>query len=193
MSFSAQRRVRGRVSAQRLVCGRLLERERGAASSTDFSRRANRLDVSSDAVIQLAQGWSTSSYTTAQFCLDGQPHFGVEDDPSNRSPLALQQPSKSGRRRMGAAKHQLPQAGLHARCAVPRVSHDSPYLPLNPRDAHSPPSTAATSNAESRAHHPNSRPPRRPTTALGSPADPSHEGRGPARRLRRRNQEKTSR
>ena len=92
------------------------------------------------------------------------------------------------------AKAAIPQnRAAIARRAGPRVSHDSPYPSINPRDVHSPPSTAATSNAESRAPHPNSRPPRRPTTALGSPRDPSHEGRDPSRRLRRRNQEKPSR
>ena len=66
------------------------------------------------------------------------------------------------------------QAGLHARRAGPRVSHDSPYPSINPRDVHSPPSHANNKNAESRAHRPNSRPPRRPYTS--STTMPRHEG-----------------
>ena len=116
---------------------------------------------------------------------------GWSADPSNRRALALEQPSKSGRRRMGAAKHQLPPRTGHARRAEPRESHDSPDPPLGSRRVRSPPSTATTPNPESRAHHRKSRPPRRPTTALGSPRDPTHEGRGTPRRLRRPNHKKT--
>ena len=78
--------------------------------------------------------------------------------PPNKSHLTLQQPSKSGRRRMGAAKQQLPQGPGHARRAEPRESHESPYPGINPRDVHSYSERAAKTNAESRTHRRNSRP-----------------------------------
>ena len=80
---------------------------------------------------------------------------------TNRSPPALQQPSRSGRRRIGATKHQLPHGWAPRAMNTTRESHDSPDPPPNPRDVHSPPSTATNKNAESRAHHRKSRPPPR--------------------------------
>ena len=71
---------------------------------------------------------------------------------------------------LGAPGQQFPKIGAwRARRAGPRESQDSPYLPTNPRDVHSPPSTAKNKNAESRAHHPNSRPPRRRPTPHPTP------------------------
>ena len=113
-------------------------------------------------------------------------------DPSEQDSSQAEETSKSGRRRMGEAKHQLPpRAGLHARRAGPRESHDSPYPPVASRRVRSPSSNVKNKNAESRTHHPNSWPPRRPTTALGSPGDPSHGRPSTSRRLRRRNDTKT--
>ena len=98
-------------------------------------------------------------------------HLGLPKHGSPCPPLGV---GDLGRSPSNAKAAISPNRAAIARRAGPRVSHDSPYPSINPRDVHSPPSTAKHKNAESRAHHPNSRPPRRPSTALGSPRDPSH-------------------
>ena len=77
---------------------------------------------------------------------------------SSRPPAALEVWPQT----YGSGKAAIPpNRAAIARRAEPRESQDSPDPPVASRRARSPPSHAKNKNAESRAHPPNSRPPRR--------------------------------